>query len=49
MAESLTAEQIARDREQGYLVPQNHIPDDWSAPIHAEIARFEKQTFDTIT
>ncbi|MBW4706487.1 phytanoyl-CoA dioxygenase family protein [Roseobacter sp. YSTF-M11] len=43
MPETLTPDQIALYREQGYLVLENQIPDAWLTRIHREIARFEDE------
>lgn len=43
MTEVLSAEQIARYEEQGYLVLERHLPDAILGDIRAEIARFEDE------
>lgn len=41
MTEVLTPDQIAFYEENGYLVLERHLPDNWLETIHNEIARFE--------
>lgn len=43
MPETLSPDQIDAYREQGYLVLENQIPQEWLARIRAEIARFEDE------
>ncbi len=43
MTEQLSADQIAFYKENGYLVLENQIPDEWIAKIRAEITRFEAE------
>jgi len=43
MSETLTQDQIAFYQENGYLVLENQIPDNWMHRIRTEISRFEDE------
>lgn len=43
MSEVLSPDQVAFYNENGYLVLENRIPDEWIDKIRAEIARFEAE------
>ena len=43
MSEVLSPEQISSYDEQGYLVLENQIPQNWIVKIRAEIERFESE------
>lgn len=43
MSEVLSPRQIEAYNENGYLVLENQIPEDWIARIRSEIARFEEE------
>jgi len=44
MAEQLSAAQIAQYDENGYLLLERQIPEEWLAKLRAEIARFELES-----